>query len=67
MVTENSADAVITPPAASPPFTKEPAALTIPEPEALLAISSLLDQEGGALVSTGDLLPVIRATQRVIV
>src|SRR6056297_2273288 len=52
MVTENRADAVIIPPAASPPLTMEPAALTSPEPEALLAISSLFDQEGGALVST---------------
>src|SRR5690554_3650207 len=52
IVTENRADAVTTPPVARPPLTIFPAVLNKPEPEALLAISSLLDQEGGALVRT---------------
>lgn len=52
MVTENNADAVITPPVASPPLTIDPTVLTNPAREAWLAINSLLDQEGGALVST---------------
>ena len=52
MVTENRADAVTTPPVARPPLTMDPAVLTNPAPDALLAISSLLDHEGGALVRT---------------
>ena len=52
MVTENKADAVMVPPVANPLFTTDPAALTNPELLALCAFKSLLDQLGGALVST---------------
>jgi len=51
-VTENEADAVIVPPAANPLLTIDRAALSNPELLALCPFRSLLDQFGGALVST---------------
>ena len=52
MVTENRAEAVSTPPEASPPFTKFSAVLSSPVLPELCPTRSLFDQVGGELVST---------------
>ena len=52
MVTEKSTEAVSTPPAASPPLTRFSAVPSSPVVPLLLATKSLLDQTGGALLST---------------
>jgi len=51
MVTEKSAEAVSTPPAARPPLTRFSAVPSQPVVLVLLATSSLLDHTGGAFVS----------------
>lgn len=52
MVTENMAEAVTTPPEASPPLTQFSAVLSKPVVPELFATRSLFDQLGGELVST---------------
>ena len=52
MVTEKNAEAVITPPAANPPLTMFSAVASQPVLAVLPATSRLLDQDGGALLST---------------
>ena len=52
MVTEKNAEAVITPPVASPPLTRFSAVASQPVLAVLPAMRSLLDHDGGALLST---------------